>query len=185
MTDEFIDIVNEEGIFTGEVKLKSEAHKLGLYHSSVHIWLYTHEREVLIQKRALDKDTYPGLWDISVAGHIGTGESPENAALREIQEEIGYTITSSDLEFIGKSLAQKKPSPAIIDNEFHYIYLTPLNKSIKDLKIQKEEVHSIKLIPLTLLKKELAQPIKKKEYVPHDVDYYDFVLNEIENRFHQ
>ncbi|MBW1298371.1 NUDIX hydrolase [Aquimarina litoralis] len=183
MPDELIDIVTEEGFFTGDTRMKSEAHRLGLYHNSVHIWLYDQRGNILIQKRAHNKDTYPNLWDVSVAGHIGAGESPKNAALREVQEEIGLCLQASNLEFIGKYLAKKEPSVNIIDNEFHYIYIAILTKPIADLKVQKEEVSAIKLISTESLQEDIEHEIRKKEYVPHDPDYYELILKEIKNRF--
>jgi len=183
MTDELIDILNKNGKFTGEVQLKSEAHRLGLYHSSVHIWFYTTDGKVLLQKRAKNKDTYPDLWDISVAGHIASGESKENAALREIEEEIGLSIKKADLEFIGTHLSEKRPKPDLIDNEFHYLYLSKLAHSIDTLTLQEEEVSDIKLIPIKLFRNHLKDQKIIKNYVPHDPEYYHFILKEITNRF--
>jgi len=119
MQDELIDIIDKNGKPTGEIRLKSEVHKLGLYHASVHIWFYTLGGNILLQKRASDKDTYPDLWDISVAGHIGAGETPENAVIRETEEEIGLSITKADISFLKIFLAEKCPTLTIIDNEFH------------------------------------------------------------------
>ena len=77
MADEYIDILNDDGSDTGKIALKSEAHKKGLFHRSAHLWLYTSTGKVLVQQRAMNKDTFPGLWDISVAGHITAGETAE------------------------------------------------------------------------------------------------------------
>ena len=53
--DELVDILNSDGDYTGEQIMKSEAHKKGLYHPTVHIWFYTSDGKVLIQKRSSDK----------------------------------------------------------------------------------------------------------------------------------
>ncbi|WP_438424017.1 NUDIX hydrolase [Aquimarina macrocephali] len=182
MIDELIDILDETGEFTGEVKLKSEAHQLGLYHASVHIWFFTDLGEIVLQKRADDKDTYPGLWDISVAGHIGTGETPEDSAIREIKEEIGLSVSKDDLKFIGIYVAEKTPKPDLYDNEFHHIYISCLDVSIKTLTLQEEEVSDLILIQVDEFKDILQDPIKRKNYVPHDKAYYTFILKEITNQ---
>ncbi len=182
MADELIDILDKVGKPTGEIRLKSEVHKLGLYHASVHIWFFTLDGKILFQKRSEDKDTFPGLWDISVAGHIGTGESPENSAIREIKEEIGLVISKDDLVFIGIRLGEKTPKPELFDNEFHYVYLAKLRVPIASLILQEEEVSDICLIEIDTLKNILKNPIRSKEYVPHDDTYYDFILKEIKNR---
>ncbi|PKV51750.1 isopentenyldiphosphate isomerase [Aquimarina sp. MAR_2010_214] len=182
MADELIDILDKAGRFTGEIRLKSEAHRLGLYHGSVHIWFFTNQGEIVLQKRADDKDTYPGLWDISVAGHIGAGETPEDSAIREIKEEIGLSVTKDGLKFIGTYVAKKTPQPDLFDNEFHHIYLSRLDVSIKTLTLQKEEVSDITLIPIDNFQDILQNPIKRKNYVPHDKAYYSFILKEITNQ---
>ncbi|WP_282081321.1 NUDIX hydrolase [Aquimarina algiphila] len=182
MSDELIDILDEHGKSTGEIRLKSEAHQLGLYHASVHIWFFTDDGRILFQKRAKNKDSFPDLWDVSVAGHIGAGESPENSAIREIEEEIGILVPVHKLEFIGTYLAKKIPKPDFLDNEFHYIYLSKLDVSIKKLKLQEEEVAGVILFDSNDFKNILHNPIKYKDYVPHDLEYYHFILKEITNR---
>ncbi len=182
MADELIDIMNRDGKLTGQVRLKSEAHRLGLYHMSIHIWFYTSNGQVLLQKRAKDKDTFPSLWDVSVAGHIGAGETAQDSALREIKEEIGLSIRESDLYFIGVHLAEKQPAPSILDNEFHYIFLSELKVSTENLVLQKEEVSEIKLVPITLLRNDLKDVDIKKIYVPHGSKYYNFVTSKINKK---
>ncbi|SEM25282.1 Isopentenyldiphosphate isomerase [Aquimarina amphilecti] len=183
MADELIDILDKNGEFTGEVRLKSEAHQLGLYHASVHIWLYTNDKKVLLQKRAKNKDTYPSLWDVSVAGHISANESKEDSAIREIEEEIGLSLNKKDLDFIGSYLSEKQPTIKIIDKEYHYIYLVKLTQPIEKLTLQKEEVDDVKLIPIEQIKNDLKNLETTKQYVPHDIEYYNFILKEITNRF--
>ncbi|MDY8138951.1 NUDIX hydrolase [Aquimarina sp. 2201CG5-10] len=182
MADELIDILDKSGNPTGNVQLKSKAHQLGLYHASAHIWFYTKDGQLLFQKRVDNKDTFPGLWDVSVAGHIGTGEKPIDAAVREIQEEIGLTVCNEDLDFIGIYLAEKKPKPYLFDNEFHHIYLAKLSVSTDHLILQKEEVSDIKLIPISDFKNILKHSALIKEFVPHDDVYYNLILTSILDR---
>ena len=86
--DELIDILTSEGKATGKSALKSEAHHHGWFHATVHIWLFTTDAKVLLQKRGLNKKVFPGLWDISVAGHVGAGETilkdllPKNVSIQ-------------------------------------------------------------------------------------------------------
>ena len=103
---ELIDILTPEGIATGKTALKSEAHKNRLFHATEHIWLFTSDRKVLLQKRAFTKKVFPGIWDISVAGHIGAGEEIIEGAKREVFEEIGLKIQDKDLIKIGNRIHQ-------------------------------------------------------------------------------
>ena len=98
--DELIDILDAEGNYTGKTAMKSEAHKKGLFHPTIHVWCYSGLGKVLLQQRGVKKEIYPLKWDVSVAGHIGAGESPEVGAFREVKEEIGVTINLEELEKI-------------------------------------------------------------------------------------
>ncbi|KAL1063420.1 hypothetical protein V6Z11_D13G141400 [Gossypium hirsutum] len=53
-----------------------DVHRDGDYHKAVHVWNFAERtQELLLQKRADCKDSWPGLWDISSAGHISAGDS--------------------------------------------------------------------------------------------------------------
>ncbi len=183
MADELIDILKSNGNPSGEVKLKSEAHKKGLWHASVQIWIYTSNGQILIQKRAKNKDTYPNLWDISVAGHLTTGDTPIEAAIREIEEEIGYSVTIKNLFFLKTIKKSKKITDSIIDNEFNHLYVAELPITISQLKLQTEEVAEVKLISISKFENELKN--KPKKYVPHGDNYYEFIINNIKQKLLQ
>lgn len=175
--DELVDIINENGELTGDTCLKSEAHKKGLLHASVHIWIFDHEKNVLIQKRAADKDTFPNLWDISVAGHISAGEEPLTTALREVQEEVGLVVSKERLHFIGTAKKRVQHSEHLIDNEVHYIYVCETDFDVKELELQEEEVAAIKSIKL----EALTELVKTSDFVPRKDGYYPFVFEQIKN----
>ena len=82
MGDELIDICDEANHLTGVQKMKSEAHKDGLWHRAVHIWLYNSKGEILLQWRAKNKLLYPEMWDISAAGHVSASENPITSGLQ-------------------------------------------------------------------------------------------------------
>ena len=150
--DELIDILTPEGKSTGKRALKSEAHKNGWFHATVHVWLFTLDEKILLQKRALTKKVFPGLWDISVAGHIAAGESILSAAKREVFEEIGLELQENDLIKIGTRIHQVTHKNGIQDNEHHHVFIAELKVPVQKLIIQKEEVEDIKLCDLSVLR---------------------------------
>jgi isopentenyldiphosphate isomerase len=175
--DEYIDILNDNGKVSGKTCLKSEAHKKGLFHQSVHIWIVDFKKNVLIQKRAASKDVFPNLWDVSVAGHISAGEQPEISAIREIEEEIGLSVSKDELQYIGTSKKKIIHKIDLIDNELHHIYICRINFNFDTLRIKREEVLEIKTIELSNLIKEVLN--EKNCFVPHGKDYYTFVFNKL------
>ncbi|WP_209399916.1 NUDIX domain-containing protein [Pseudozobellia sp. WGM2] len=180
--DELIDILDASGNKTGKTAMKSEAHKNGWYHESVHIWFYTKSGQILIQQRAKNKDTHPLLWDVSVAGHIGAGERIEISAVREVQEEIGLKISEQNLEKIGFFKSFHQHSEILIDREFNHVYLCELTSPISELEKQESEVHDLKMIPLITFAQETWGMAHPQKYVPHDMAYYKTVTTEIKKR---
>ena len=76
---EIFDIVDENGNPTGQTIERSLAHTNGVRHRTVHIWIAREvmgKWQVLLQKRALTKDSFPGRYDTSSAGHIQAGDEP-------------------------------------------------------------------------------------------------------------
>lgn len=180
--DELLDIWDENGRPTGRRALKSEAHRQGWYHPTVHIWFYTTDGRVLLQLRAADKDTFAGLWDVSVAGHIGAGESQLEGALREIGEEIGLEAKGRDLEFITVHKQSHTHPNGIVDSEFRHVYVCLLRKPLRELTPQASEVAQLKLQPLMTFAEEVWGLARPGIYVPHGTDYYQTVIKAIRSR---
>tara|TARA_R110002049_G_scaffold120307_2_gene274721 strand:- start:1346 stop:1723 length:378 start_codon:yes stop_codon:yes gene_type:complete len=121
------------------------------------------------------------MWDVSVAGHIDAGETITQAAVRETKEEIGVTISETDLKKIGVFECFKSYGNDINDNEFHHTFLTELKVPISKLTPQEEEVEAIKLVSIKDLKL-LFETIgnNNNHFVDSNKPYYQFVLQEIE-----
>ena len=180
--DEIIEIWDASGKPTGTTALKSEAHKNGWFHPTIHLWLYTHAGQVLLQKRAENKDTFPGLWDVSVAGHILDGETPLAGALRETKEEIGLFLQADQLEFLGRFTSDQKHPGGIHDREFQYVYLAELPVPLEELNGNPGEVAALELRSLLRLAEELWGMAAPAGYVPHSRMYYKAVFKALQSR---
>ena len=178
--DELVDILDADGKPTGKTAMKSEAHLKGLFHPTAHIWLYTKDKKILIQQRGKEKDTFPLLWDVSVAGHVCARENIVASAIREIEEEIGLTVSNNDLEKVGVFKSIQKHRVGFVDCEFHHTFLCELKVPLKSLQKQKSEVERLVLIPLSKLAEELQGSINSKKYVPHGKEYYKTIIKAIE-----
>ncbi len=82
MTEEIFDVVNERDEVIGR-RARSEVHRLGLLHRAVHVLVFNARGDIFLQKRSLNKDRQPGVWDSSASGHLDTGESYDAGAVRE------------------------------------------------------------------------------------------------------
>lgn len=101
---EYLDLVDENGEPTGEVKERELVHRDGDRHRTSHVWLLRRQNgqwQVLLQKRSEGKDSHPGCYDISSAGHIPAGVDWVPSALRELEEELGLCLQAEDLHLAG------------------------------------------------------------------------------------
>lgn len=88
VSQELLDLVDENNRVIG-VKTRGEIHLQGLMHRSVHILVFNSAGDLFLQKRSMNKDNDPGLWDSSAAGHLDSGEGYRDCAIRELGEELG------------------------------------------------------------------------------------------------
>lgn len=180
--EEYIDIVTQEGIPTGQKELKSIVHQNGLFHHTAHVWLYTASGDVLLSQRSASKIICPLLWDVSVAGHIDAGESIINGALREMKEEIGLTLSENDLQKLGVFESFQKYGNDIVDNEFHNTYIAELKVPLSVLKPQIEEVEALKLVSFTEFEHLLSNSETNGHFVASNRAYYNKVLKAIQSQ---
>ena len=177
MKEEFLEVYSPEGTKTGQKKSKSEIHRKGLFHSTVHVWIFTDEGNILIQKRSKKKELNPGVWDVSVAGHIKFNENIKEAAKRETLEETGININTKDLLKIGvyRSI---NIHPTAIDKEFFHTYILKIDKNSINLDFKNNEVDDLKFISI----EEMESLIKKennKIFIGKNRKYYSDVLKSI------
>ena len=98
--EEMIDVLDENtGDLVGETISKSEVHRIGKWHGSIHILIVNKDKtKTLLQKRCEQKKLYPNMWDIAVGGHISAGETALNSAQRELKEELGLDFNDFDIK---------------------------------------------------------------------------------------
>jgi isopentenyl-diphosphate Delta-isomerase len=168
--DEPIDLVDPSGRPLGIIKPRSDVHRLGLWHGTVHVWIVNRRGMLLFQKRSLSKESFPGLWDVSAAGHISSGEPAVLAAQREVRQELGVHVEESDLCFLftlQTSSVQCKGT--FIDNEFNNVYLVRRDLLTSELKLQASEVSDVMFLHHGELER-LAAP-GDLAFAPHPDEY--------------
>jgi isopentenyldiphosphate isomerase len=120
MSDELLQIVDRKGNPVGSAP-RSECHgNPDLIQAVVHLHIFNRAGRLYLQKRAADKDRYPGRWDTSVGGHVAPGESPDEAIRREAREELGIVLDDS-----GGSGSLERLKPYIYSDEFETEYVVP------------------------------------------------------------
>ena len=88
--DELVEVVDEDDVVIGVVsrrRMRAE----NLRHRAVHVIVLRPDGRILLHRRSDDKDVWPGRWDLAAGGVLGVGESYDDAARRELAEELGIT----------------------------------------------------------------------------------------------
>lgn len=166
---EYFDEYDENGHSLNRKVTREEAHRLGLWHKTVHIWLLC-QNEVLIQQRSSHKDSYPGYYDISSAGHLSAGDTLLQGALREVGEELGLKLASSNFIPLGVykiNYDKKFHGELFRDREFAHVYVVEL-KTKPQITIQHEELEKAFWISLEQLDHEICNT---SQYCINQHDY--------------
>ena len=154
MQEEYFDVVDEYGVPTGETVSRSDAHANGIWHRTSHVWIlrdHDGKIQVLLQKRCEDKDSFPGCYDISSAGHIPAGCGHEESAIRELKEELGVKAEEPDLICCGsRSIVwdDEFHGKAYHDRQFTKVFILWLDQEEDSFMLQPEEVESVMWIDL-------------------------------------
>ena len=115
MPEEIFDVVNERDEVIDR-QPRGEVHRLGLKHRATHVLVFNSRGEIFLQKRSMQKDRQPGLWDSSASGHLNSGEDYDVCAVRELREEIGLAVAQLPERLF------KIAACAETDQEFVWVY---------------------------------------------------------------
>ena len=94
MEEEILDAVDEKDQFVRKTTRK-EVREKALLHRVARIIIENDKKELLVQKRSMKKDIFPGHWDIGVAETVKSGQSYEGAAMVGLRDELGITGISN------------------------------------------------------------------------------------------
>lgn len=180
-SEEMLDTFNEQRVHTGSAS-RRQVHAEGLWHQTFQCWVVnidSHEGKenpgLLFQLRAEDKEAFPGKLDISCAGHLLAGESPQDG-IRELEEELGLIVAAEDLIYCG-TVAQESGSELpvrLIDREFNHVFLYPHNRPLDAYRFQISEVSGLFWIGLkeykALLSGEQENIWTREGIVHHRID---------------
>ena len=179
---ELLDIRREDGSLTGEVRERTIAHENGELHGTAHVWIVRKTAsgawEILLQKRSRNKDSFPGRYDVSSAGHIPSGSDYLESALREMEEELGIRASAQDLKeaFIHLGYAEMVFYGKPFKNaEISKVYVYEKEVDIAKLKLQQEEVESVCWMEYETALAEIREETKRGSY-----EKYCIFLDEFE-----
>lgn len=169
---EYFNVYNKYGEKTAETIERSEAHKHGVCHRVVHLWILNQHNDVLIQQRSSNKDIGADLWYVSVAGHIDASESIEDTLIRETKEELGLDISNlvDSIVYLYTFLEHATANNGTyIDDEFSDVFLLKADFDINEVTVQADEVQDVKYIKYDDFKDMILQ--QDKTFWQHTTGY--------------
>jgi isopentenyldiphosphate isomerase len=119
---------------------RDEVHQVGYWHETFHCWVMEGDM-IYFQIRSSHKKDYPGLFDITAAGHLLTDESVEDG-VREIQEEIGLQTSFDELIPLGV-IKNAIILDSITDLEFSHVFLYQGQNVMNRCLLEEDEVSGL------------------------------------------
>jgi len=128
---------------------KMAAHQQDLLHRDFSVFIFNHKGQMLLQQRALSKYHSPGLWTNACCSHPNPGESTESAALRRLQEELGF-ITPVKKAF---HFTYKAPfDNGLTEFEFDHVFIGSHEGNIE---ANPEEVAAFKFVDVAAIEEDI------------------------------
>lgn len=159
MAEEYVDIINENDEVIGKEK-GSIATEKNLMRRVVHILLFNSKNELLLQKRAKNMKLYPSMYTSSASGGVMSGESYEQAAARELKEELGI---SANLSFFSK-IPQKTSTRNVLCTIF-------VGRFDGNFTIDKKEVELVKFFSIDSIKQMLK--VTPAQFTPNFISVFE------------
>jgi isopentenyl-diphosphate Delta-isomerase len=183
MSKEKLNIVDDNDNIIG-IEDRNTIHEKGLLHREVHVYFITSGNEILFQHRANNKETFPGILDATVGGHVEIGDSYEETATKETFEETGVTIKAVDLIPVDKIHKNSKDEvTGKINHAFQQVFIYRFPGKIGDLKI--EEGEGVGFESWTIEKILAANDADKLKFIPYIYKFssttlIDYIKNKLQ-----
>ena len=154
MEEEYLDIVDEKDNVIGKdtrknIYLGDKPKHLIRY---VHVLVFNSKGELLVPKRSLNREIFPGCYDFSCSEHVSSGETYKEAAIRGLEEELG--IKNVKLQEVAKL------SPKEGVHGFTMTYEIRYNGSISNY--DRDGISSLHWFNIETIKKMIVQ--NKKQF---------------------
>ncbi len=157
MTRETVILVDEHDREVGTEE-KLAAHKKGLLHRAISVFVFNKKGELMLQKRAKGKYHSGGLWTNTCCSHPRPGEDVETAARRRLQEEMGFT---TDVRNVHHLLYRTTFPNGLIEHEYDHMFIgesevTPI--------LNPDEAEDWKWMSSEAIRKDLAEHPERYSY---------------------
>ena len=158
------DLYDANRIKLNKQAIRGEDFAPNEFHLVIHVCIFNRKGEMLIQQRQPFKDDWQNLWDLTCGGSAVAGDTSQQAAARELFEELGITYNFEGM----------RPQLTInFSRGFDDIYLIDLEVDLDTLVLQPEEVQAAKWAT----KEEILEMIRDKTFIPYYESFISFLFD--------
>ena len=158
---EIYDVVDEDDKVIGKTT-RQEIHDKRLIHRSVMFFIFDKKGRIFVTQRTKNKEFYKEYWSIVLGGHINSGETYEEAAIRECKEETGIESKPVFMRFFKQRIPEEKENVKV------FAFYTD-----KIPKIDPFEIKQGKFMTM----KELENKLKNEKFLPETNDLLKILKN--------
>lgn len=160
---ELWDLYDKDRVLTKETMVRGDEMKKDTYHLVVHVVIINSENQMLIQQRQWNKNSAPGLWDITVGGSVLAGETSLEGAIRETSEELGIDL----------NLNQRPHLSVPFDDAYDDIYIVNQEVELNSLMVPNDEVLGTKWASID----EIYEMIDNKSFVNYRKSFIQLLFD--------
>jgi isopentenyldiphosphate isomerase len=181
MQNDPIDICDEQGKLTGDVLPFEIVHDKELWHRVTLAWIYNSQSDVLLQHRSAERDAFPNVWDVSVSGHIRSGDSAIATAVHELREHLGIQVQPKELMQIG-TLTDVFP---LVNGKTHRehatVFIVHRDVNLERMEFRTADVDGARWMNLRELAADMDNPETRAQYTSRNPEVYRLALEAIWN----
>jgi isopentenyl-diphosphate delta-isomerase len=157
---EFVVLVDPSDQEVGTAE-KLEAHRRGLLHRAISVFLFDRDGRLLLQRRGAEKYHAAGLWSNTCCGHPRPGEPPARAAARRLEEEMGLDCPVRSL---GQVRYRAAVSDDLVEHELDHVFV---GRCDRDPSPDSHEVSGWEWVALDALQERLDRtPARFTPWLP-------------------
>ena len=160
---ELFDLYDSQRRLTGETMVRGDRVPDGRWRLVVHICVFNSAGQLLIQQRQPFKEGWPNLWDVTVGGAVRAGETSQEGARRELQEEVGL-----DVDFSGMAPAVSTTFTGGLDD----LYILHMDPALSDLRLQESEVQAVRWAG----REEVLAMLDDGTFIPYGKPFIEYLF---------
>jgi isopentenyldiphosphate isomerase len=165
------EVLDEHGVATGKLLDRKIVHQRGLWHAVANVWVMNSKGELLMQLRSPAVELSPGVWDVSVGTHVRPSETPAQAGVRALHDELGVSVQADDLKHLFNILSANPMLDHTMHKVLGHVFMVQRDFNLSDFTFDQTKISKLAWVPLTQLMADIGSDARV-QYFPRANNYY-------------